>query len=78
MSEQSTVEVQTLIEQFQTFHSEVVKFVEECSSADWGKVTSEEKWSVGVVIRHIATGHYNGLGLVRMLIQDNALPELLL
>ncbi len=65
-----------LSERFMSFNSEVIAFVEKCSDENWEKVTSGEKWSVGVVARHIAAGHYSAFDLAKMIVDGKPLPEL--
>ncbi|UCG12341.1 MAG: hypothetical protein JSU72_17880, partial [Deltaproteobacteria bacterium] len=65
-----------LAEQFTAFNNEVIAFVENCSNGDWRKVCSGEQWSVGVVARHMAAGHYGALDLAKMIVAGQPLPEL--
>ena len=48
---------ETLAKQFEVKVQEATKVIESVSDADWQKVTTAEKWSVGVVAHHIAMGH---------------------
>ena len=65
-----------LSERFMSFNNEVISFVEMCSDENWGKVTSGENWSVGVVARHIAAGHYGAYELARMIVDGKPLPDI--
>lgn len=47
---------QELAAQFEQSSRAVIAFAEQCSADDWRLVTEEERWSVGVVCRHIARG----------------------
>jgi hypothetical protein len=67
---------QETIERFTTFNNAVVEFVENCSDENWKIKCSHEKWSVGVVARHIATIHYSALNLVKMMVDGQQMPEL--
>jgi len=58
------------------FNSEVIGFVENCSDGNWQKVCPGEHWPVGVVVRHIAAGHYGALGLAKMMVAGEKLPDL--
>jgi hypothetical protein len=65
-----------LSERFMSFNNEVIAFVEKCSDENWEKVTSGEKWPVGVVARHIAAGHYGAFDIAKMIVDGKQLPEL--
>jgi DinB family protein len=55
---------------------EMNKVVEGLSEADWKKVTSAEKWPVGVVAHHAAEAHAGISGLVQMVAKAQPLPGL--
>ena len=65
-----------LAERFKALNNELIGFVETCPEANWQKVCPGEQWSVGVVARHIAAAHYGALGLVKMMVAGEKLPEL--
>jgi hypothetical protein len=65
-----------LAERFKAFNDELIRFVENCPDEHWRKVCPAEKWSVGVVTRHIAASHYGALGLAKMMVAGEKLPEL--
>lgn len=65
-----------LAERFKTFNNELIAFVKNCPDEDWRKVCPGEQWPVGVVARHIAAGHYGALGLAKMMVAGEKLPEL--
>ena len=65
-----------LAEKFTTFNNDMILFVESCSDEDWKKVTDGEKWSIGVVARHVAAGHYRAVELTKMIIAGEELPNL--
>ena len=65
-----------LAERFKAFNNELIGFVENCSEGNWRKVCPGEQWSVGVVARHIAASHYGALGLAKMMVAGEKLPEL--
>jgi hypothetical protein len=58
---------ETLAKQFEAKADEATTAIERLSDADWKKVTSAEKWSVGVVAHHIATAHAAIAGLLKTL-----------
>jgi hypothetical protein len=68
--------VKELTERFKAFNNEVIGFVENCSDDKWRNICSGEGWTVGVVARHIAASHYGALGLVKMIVSGETLPEL--
>jgi hypothetical protein len=61
---------------FKAFNNELIGFVENCSDENWRKICPDEQWSVGVVARHIAASHYGALGLAKMVVAGEKLPEL--
>ena len=65
-----------LADRFKAFHNELIGFVETCSDENWRKACPGEQWSVGVVARHIAASHYGALGLVKMMVAGEKLPDL--
>ena len=65
-----------LAERFRAFNDELIAFVKSCSDEDWRKVCPGEQWPVGVVVRHIAAAHYGALGLAKMVVAGEKLPEL--
>ena len=65
-----------IAEKIIAFNDKVIRFVENCSEQDWKKRCASEDWTVGVVARHIATGHYGVVDLVRMIIHGEKLPDL--
>ncbi len=65
---------QKLINRFNNLHDDLTSFVANCSDEDWQKVTSAEKWLVGVVGHHIGAVHYNAIGWVKMMVAGESLP----
>jgi len=59
----------------QAFTDEVVGFVQGCSDADWLKVCKED-WTVGVTARHIGAGHFEAVGLAKIIVSGKQLPEI--
>jgi len=60
---------ETLAKQFEAKAQEATSVIEKLSDADWKKVTSAEKWSVGVTAHHIASAH-QGIGGIMKAIAD--------
>ena len=56
--------------------NEATAAIENISDADWKKVTSAEKWPVGVVAYHIAWGHEVIGGLVKATASSQSMPSL--
>ena len=46
---------QVLAQRVAEGHQELIYFIEGCSDADWNTICPKEKWSVGVVIHHVAS-----------------------
>ena len=65
---------QKLINRFNSLHDDLTSFVANCSDEDWQKVTSAEKWSVGVVGHHIGAVHYDTIDWVKMMVAGEDLP----
>ena len=57
------------------FSQDVITFVEGCSENNWKKACEQEEWPVGVTARHIGAGHFDAVGLVRMIVKGEKLPE---
>jgi hypothetical protein len=56
---------ETLAKKFEAKAQEATTAVERLSDADWKKVTTAEKWPVGVVAHHIAMSHAGISGLIK-------------
>jgi hypothetical protein len=65
-----------LAERLKVFNNEVISFVKNCGSEDWQKVCAWEKWSVGTTAHHIGAGHFNAIGLARMIVDGEKLPQI--
>lgn len=65
-----------LAQRLKSFNDQVVDFVENCGDEDWHKVCTWEEWTVGVTARHIGSGHFRVIGLAKMFINGEKLPEL--
>ena len=65
-----------LAKKFDESCAEFNKVVEGLSDADWTKVTSAEKWPVGVVAHHVAEAHAGIGGLVHLVAKAQPLPGL--
>jgi DinB family protein len=56
---------EALAKQFEAKVQEATGVFDRLSDADWKKVTSAEKWSVGVVAHHVAGGHEGISGIIK-------------
>ena len=65
-----------LSERFMGFNDSVIEFVEKCTDNNWEKVCPGEQWPVGVVARHIASGHYSAVGLAKLIVDGKQMPDL--
>ena len=65
-----------LAKKFDESCGEFNKVVEGLSDVDWKKVTSAEKWPVGVVAHHVAEGHANISGLIHLVAKAQPMPGL--
>ena len=65
-----------LAERLKAFNGDVISFVENCGDENWTKICAWEQWSVGVTARHIGAGHFDVVGLIKMIIDGEKLPEL--
>jgi hypothetical protein len=67
---------EALAKQYEAKVQEATGVMERLSEADWKKKTSGEKWSVGVVAHHIATGHEGIAGLIKTIASGKPSPGL--
>ena len=65
-----------LAKKFDESCGEFNKVVESLSDTDWKKVTSAEKWPIGVVAHHVAEGHANIGGLIHLVAKAQPMPGL--
>jgi hypothetical protein len=65
-----------LAQRLKAFNDQVIAFVKNCGDEDWHKVCTWEEWTVGVTARHIGSGHYRVIGLAKMIITGETLPDL--
>jgi anaerobic selenocysteine-containing dehydrogenase len=67
---------ETLAKQFETKAQEATAVIEKLSDADWKKTTAAETWPVGVVAHHIAGAHEGIGGIMKMLADGKAGPNM--
>jgi hypothetical protein len=65
---------ETLAKTFESQAAELTSTVEKLSDADWRKVTTAEKWPVGVTAHHVAGSHEPIAGIVKAIATGQALP----
>ena len=67
---------ETFAKQFEAKVQEATAVMEKLSDADWKKVTSAEKWPVGVTAHHIASAHQGIGGILKLLADGKAGPNM--
>ena len=63
-----------LAKTFEAKAGELSGVIEKLSEADWKKVTSAEKWSVGVTAHHVAGSHEPIAGIVKTVASGQTVP----
>ena len=64
-----------LAKQFEAKVQEATALIETLSDADWKKVTTAEKWPVGVVAHHVAMGHEGLARIVKTVASGQPMPH---
>ncbi len=67
---------QALAQKIQAFNRDLLNCVQNCSDSDWQKTCQAEDWPAGVVLRHVADGHYGVMALAQIIIKGDPLPDL--
>ena len=67
---------ETLAKQFEAKVQEATAVFEKLSDADWKKVTSAEKWPVGVTAHHVASTHQGIGGIMKSLAEGKGGPNI--
>jgi hypothetical protein len=65
---------EALAKKFEAKAQEATAVMERLTDADWKKVTSGEKWTVGVVAHHIAGSHEAIGGIIKSIATGQAMP----
>lgn len=65
---------ETLAKQFEAKAAEMTKALGQLTDADWKKVTTSEKWPVGVTAHHVAGGHEAIAGIVKTVAAGKSIP----
>lgn len=66
---------EALAKQFESKVHEATAVLEKLSDADWKKHTGDEKWTVGVVAHHVATGHEGISGIIKAVSAGQSMPS---
>jgi len=66
---------ESLAKQFEDRAAEMTAAIEKLTDADWKKVTSAEKWSVGVTAHHVAGAHDPIANIVKTVAAGESLPH---
>ncbi len=66
---------EALAKQFESKAQDAATTIEKLSDADWGKITSSEKWPVGVVAHHVAMGHEAIGNIVKTVAAGQPMPH---
>lgn len=61
--------------QFEKKVQEATAVFEKLSEAEWKKMTTAEKWPVGVVAHHVAMGHEGIGGIIKTIASGKAMPH---
>jgi len=67
---------ETFAKQFEAKVHEATAVMEKLSDADWKKLTSAEKWPVGVTAHHIASSHQGIGGILKALSDGKQGPNI--
>ena len=63
-----------LAKQFEEKANELTDAVQKMSDADWKKITTAEKWPVGVTAHHVAGAHEPIVGIAKAVAAGQTLP----
>jgi hypothetical protein len=67
---------EALAKKFEAKAQEATAVFEKLSDADWKKVTSAEKWPVGVTAHHVAQSHMGIAGLIKSVASGQHQPTI--
>jgi hypothetical protein len=65
---------ESLAKKYEAKAAELTATIQKLSDADWKKVTTAEKWPVGVTAHHVAGGHEPISGIVKTLAAGQSIP----
>ena len=67
---------QSLADLIQAFNDAVIAFVDRCPEKAWHQTCTDEDWTVGVVARHVAAGHFQVINMAQTMLQGESLPAM--
>jgi hypothetical protein len=67
---------QELARKIKSFNDDMIAFVDHCPEDAWGRTCAEEDWTVGVVARHVAAGHFQVIHWAQSILKGETLPAL--
>ena len=67
---------ETFAKQYEAKVQEATSVMEQLSDADWKKITTAEKWPVGVTAHHIASSHQGIGGIMKSLADGKGGPNI--
>jgi len=65
---------EALAKQFEESVNHMTETIEKLTETDWKKVTSAEKWTVGVVAHHVAGAHEGISGIIKTVAGGQSMP----
>ena len=66
---------ESLAKQFEAKAAEMTGVIGKLTDTDWKKVTSAEKWPVGVTAHHVAGSHEGIAGIVKTIAAGQSIPN---
>jgi len=75
MEESMAAKSEALAKQYEAKVQETTAVLEKLSDAQWKKMTTGEKWTVGVVAHHIAGSHEGIAGIVKTIAAGQSMPN---
>jgi len=66
---------ESLAKKYETKAAELTATIQKLSDADWKKVTTAEKWPVGVTAHHVAGAHEPISGIVKTIASGQSIPN---
>ena len=66
---------ESLAKKYETKAAELTATIQKLSDADWKKVTTAEKWPVGVTAHHVAGAHEPISGILKTIASGQSIPN---
>lgn len=70
-----SAQAESLAKTFEARAADMTATIEKLSDADWKKVTSAEKWPVGVTAHHVAGSHEAIAGIIKTVAGGQPMPD---